>query len=99
MDLWKNSLATGGCCCWLSGSNGCWEWRPLGMAAPGNGGPKPTKRSAVAQIRWLDGRLEMVLGNALPHVQPCTGWTKVYKPVYWSKAQIRASFHRSVLQI
>jgi len=24
---------TGGCCCWLSWSNGCWEWRPLGMAA------------------------------------------------------------------
>ena len=33
MDLWKNSLATGGCGCWLSWSNGCWEWRPLGMAA------------------------------------------------------------------
>ena len=34
MDLhvWKNSLATGGCC-WLSWSNGCWEWRPVGMAA------------------------------------------------------------------
>jgi len=32
MDLWKNSLATGGCCCWLSWSNGCWEWRPMGKA-------------------------------------------------------------------
>jgi len=30
MDLWKNSLATGGC--WLSQGNGCWEWRPLGIA-------------------------------------------------------------------
>ena len=32
MDLWKNSLATGGCCCWLSWGNGCWEWRLLGIA-------------------------------------------------------------------
>src|SRR6218665_1784047 len=41
MDLWKNSLATGGCCCcWLSWDNGCWEWQPLGMAAPGNSGPE-----------------------------------------------------------
>ena len=39
MDLWKNSLATGSCC-WLSLGNGCWEWRPLGMAAPGNSGPE-----------------------------------------------------------
>src|SRR6218665_94667 len=31
MDLWKKFLATGGCC-WLSWRNGCWEWRPLGIA-------------------------------------------------------------------
>jgi len=40
MDLWKNSLATGGCCWWLSWGNGSWEWRPLGMAAPGNSRPE-----------------------------------------------------------
>jgi len=32
MDLLKNSLVTGGCCCWLSWGNGCWEWRPQGIA-------------------------------------------------------------------
>jgi len=34
MDLWKNSLEMGGCCCYSypevtdAGNGGPWEWRP-----------------------------------------------------------------------